>query len=204
MQRKHKPQPKERLSKSTCGTPQGGVLSPLLANVFLHELDKAFHTQEESPRCFANARLVRYADDFVIMAKYIGPRITDWVEEQVANLKLTMNTEKTKVVNTMFAGQSLDFLGMTLRYDKDRFGRNKRYLNTFPSKKAVIAHRAKLRDLTSSGYRRSIRDTIAKVNEVNRGWKQHYADISGLMRTLGGNSPKVTLLVKKLLLCVLH
>ena len=61
------------------GTPQGGVISPLLANLFLHWFDKVFHGKE-GPGTFANARLIRYADDFVIMARYIGDRIENWVE----------------------------------------------------------------------------------------------------------------------------
>ena len=61
------------------GVPQGGVISPILANAFLHWFDRAFHAAN-GPSTWAKARLVRYADDFVVMAKYIGPRISGWIE----------------------------------------------------------------------------------------------------------------------------
>ena len=64
------------------GTPQGGVISPLLANVYLHEFDRAFHGPD-GPAQFANARLVRYADDFVVLARYVGPRVVAWLEAQL-------------------------------------------------------------------------------------------------------------------------
>ena len=60
----------------TQGTPQGGVISPLLANIYLHDFDRAFHGPD-GPAQFANARLVRYADDFVVLARYMGPRLID-------------------------------------------------------------------------------------------------------------------------------
>jgi len=165
-----------KLTKPTCGTPQGGVISPLLANIFLNELDKAFHGQPGSPLYFANARLIRYADDFVVMARYMGGRITDWLEDIVEDqLKLSINREKTKVGKMKQQGATLDFLGFTMRYDKDLHGRNRTYLNTFPSKKATAKHREKLRTVTNSGYKRTMVDTIAKVNEINRGWKNYFS-----------------------------
>ena len=151
------------------------MISPLLANIFLNELDKAFHCQPGSPLYFANARLIRYADDYVVMARYMGRRITDWLEAIVEDqLKLNINREKTKVVKMKRQGEALDFLGFTMRYDKDLHGRNRTYLNTFPSIKAIAKHREKLRTVTNSGYNRSMSDTIAKVNEINRGWKNYF------------------------------
>ena len=74
--------------KPSSGTPQGGVLSPLLANLYLHWLDKLFHA-EGGPGHFANAKLIRYADDFVIVARYIGPQILDWVQHWIGRMGTT-------------------------------------------------------------------------------------------------------------------
>lgn len=164
-----------KMTKPDRGTPQGGVISPLLANLYLHELDRSFCAGEDSPLRFANARLVRYADDFVVMARYVGGRITRWLEAKLeGELGLSINREKTKVVDLGKEGESLDFLGFTMRYDRDLHGRPSRYLNVMPSKKAQMRLREKLRALTGSGYKRSLRAAIADVNQVNRGWKNYF------------------------------
>jgi len=162
--------------KSERGTPQGGVISPLLANIFLHELDSAFESDPDSPRYFANARIVRYVDDFVVMARYMGGRIINWLEQKLENeLELTVNREKTRVVNLRQEGVSLNFLGFMMRYDRDLHGRDSRYLNLVPSKKTEMAFKEKIRALTRSGYKHSLRDTVHQVNILNRGWKNYFS-----------------------------
>ena len=157
------------------GTPQGGVISPLLANIFLHELDRAFERDPHSPKYFANARLVRYADDFVVMARYMGGRITGWLEQKLEHeLGLTVNREKTRTVKLNQPGESLDFLGFTMRYDRDRYGGDHRYLNIFPARKPVERFKDKVRRLTGSGHKRSLRDTVQQVNLLNRGWGRYF------------------------------
>ncbi len=97
------------------GTPQGGVISPLLANLYLHWFDKKFH-QESGPSNWAKAKLVRYADDFVIMAKYVGERLGSWITKEIEEwLGLTINYDKTSV-KRLKGGDTLDFLGFTFRY----------------------------------------------------------------------------------------
>jgi len=156
------------------GTPQGGVISPLLANVYLHDFDRAFHAKN-GPAQFAKARLVRYADDFVVLARWMGPRIGAWVERMLEqDLGLTMNRTKTRVVGLHAPGTSLDFLGFTLRYDRDRFGRGGRYLNVTPSQRAQTRVREKLRGLTSARTKTSLPDTIAAVNTLLRGWTSYF------------------------------
>ena len=157
------------------GTPQGGVISPLLANIYLHEMDQAFYQEEEGPYQVAKARLVRYADDFVILARYMGPCITKWVEEKLeTGLGLRLNREKTNIVQMGKKGVSLDFLGFTLRYDRDLKGRDKRYLNILPSKKAVARLRDRIREKTRSGYKEPLPKVIEEVNVILRGWANYF------------------------------
>ena len=165
-----------RRTRPDKGTPQGGVISPLLANIYLHQLDNAFEHDPDSPRRFANARIVRYADDFVVMARYMGGRVVAWLEKRLeSELELTINREKTKIVKMRKPGESLDFLGFTLRYDQDRHGRDRRYLNIFPASKPVERFKDKVRTLTASGHKSSLRDTLEQVNRLNRGWSQYFA-----------------------------
>ena len=161
--------------KSSKGTPQGGVISPLLANIYLHQMDSAFHEEEGGLYKMANARLVRYADDFVIMARYIGPRMVRWVEGKLEKeLGLVVNRDKTSVVRMGREGETLDFLGFTLRYDRDLKGRDRRYLNLFPSEKAVERIRDKIRVKTASGYKKPLQEAIAEVNVILRGWANYF------------------------------
>ena len=167
---------KTTVTKPGSGTPQGGVISPLLSNIFLHQLDSSFHEDADSPLHFANARLVRYADDFVVMARYMGGRIQHWLTKKLeVEMDLKINQEKTHVVKMHNPDDSLDFLGFTLRYDRDLYGRDCTYLNTIPSKKTTLVFHEKLRKVTSSGYKRSLRRTISEVNVKTRGWKNYFS-----------------------------
>lgn len=163
------------ITKPTRGTPQGGVVSPLLANLYLHDLDQSFHEAPGGPYRIANARLVRYADDFVVQARWMGPRIIGWLEKKLeGDLGLTINRDKTGIVRMNEAGASLNFLGFTLRYDQDLQGRNWRYLNVAPSKKALAKLRDTIRKKTRSGYKKPLRAAVAEVNEVLRGWAAYF------------------------------
>jgi RNA-directed DNA polymerase len=158
------------------GTPQGGVISPLLANIYLHWFDKAFHGPN-GPATWAQARLVRYADDFVILARNQTSRLLGWVEDQLeGRFRLTINREKTKVLDLNQEQASVDFLGFTFRYDRDLFGRARRFLNVFPSKKALSRLRERLRELTSSSRCHvPIPQVIAEINQLLRGWANYFA-----------------------------
>ena len=163
------------VAKSTKGTPQGGVISPLLANIYLHWFDKLFH-RVEGPGQWAKAKLVRYADDYVVMARYIDNRITSWIESKIEGwLGLELNREKTRVVNFQDKGASLDFLGYTFRYDRDLRGRGHRYLNMFPSQKALSRERAKLREMTSPKMCfKPIPALIEELNSQLGGWSNYF------------------------------
>jgi RNA-directed DNA polymerase len=161
--------------RSQEGTPQGGVISPLLANLYLHWFDKMFH-RSDGPSQWANARLVRYADDFVILAKYVGSRIETFVEQTLqGRFDLTVNRAKTRTVKLNEPGASLDFLGYTFRYDRDLQGRAWRYLNLCPSRKSVQRERDKLREMT--GPDRCFVPIVTLIDQINehlRGWSNYF------------------------------
>jgi RNA-directed DNA polymerase len=166
-----------KVSRPRQGTPQGGVISPLLANLYLHWFDKEFHSRR-GPAVWANARLVRYADDFVVMARYVGDGIRNFVESQLeARFGLAINRTKTRMVRLRpdATGESLDFLGYTFRYDRDLRGGPHYYLNMEPSKKALERERQKLREMT--GPKMCFKPPgvlIAEINAQLRGWANYF------------------------------
>lgn len=164
-----------RWSRSKKGTPQGGVISPLLANIYLHWFDEVFHRQS-GPAQWANAKLVRYADDLVVVARYQSERLTEFIESKLEDwLGLEINREKTRVVKLSEKGASLDFLGFTFRYDRDLKGRNRRYLNIVPSKKSMIREREKIRKMTGKEMCfKPIPVVIGEINRHLRGWSNYF------------------------------
>jgi len=164
-----------KVSRSKQGTPQGGVISPLLANLYLHWFDKLFH-RSDGPFHWANARLVRYADDFVILARFVGGRVGQFVEQTLqGRFDLTVNREKTQTVKLWEPGASLDFLGYTFRYNDDLQGRPWKYLNLCPSAKALQRERDKLREMT--GPKKCFLPIPALIGQVNthlKGWSNYF------------------------------
>jgi len=158
------------------GTPQGGVLSPLLANVYLHWFDRTFH-RPDGPAQWAKAKLVRYADDFVVLARYVSPRLRHFIEGKLEGwLELQLNREKTRTLELRQPGQSLDFLGYTFRYDRDRLGRDKRYWNLMPSRKALARERAVLHQkLGLNRCHIPLPDLIAELNRHLCGWAKYFS-----------------------------
>ncbi len=157
------------------GTPQGGVLSPLLANVYLHWFDHLFQ-RWDGPAQWAKAMLVRYADDFVVLARYISPQLQGWIEGKLEDwLGLQINREKTRIVNLREPGQSLDFLGYTFRYDRDRQGRPQRYWNLEPPAKTMAREREALRQKINSHQSHTpLPELIGQVNRHLRGWSNYF------------------------------
>lgn len=159
------------------GTPQGGVISPLLANSFLHWFDRSFFTKT-GPASWANARLVRYADDFVVMARFIGDRIVGFIEEKIERrLGLVINREKTRVVQMHDEDATLDFLGYTFRLSRShRPGGGPRYWRAEASGKAQKRARDKLRDLTSPRFCwMPVKDVVERTNALLRGWLGYFS-----------------------------
>jgi len=158
------------------GTPQGGVISPLLANIYLHCLDRRFHGPS-GPKHWANARLVRYADDFLILARYQGDRLQGWIEGRIEGwLGLELNRDKTRIVNLREDKASVDFLGYTFSFARDRYGRGHKYLRLSPSKKSVSRERDKLREMTGKRY--CWKPVPVMVDDLNRhliGWANYFS-----------------------------
>lgn len=128
-------------------------------------MDRAFH-EPDGPYHFAKARLVRFADDLVILARSMGPRITRWVETKFEDLGLQVNREKTSIVRMQERGEKLNFLGLSLRYDRDLKGWSWRYLNVLSSQKAVANIRERVRELTRSGYKEPLAKVVKEVNKA--------------------------------------
>ena len=165
--RRHRPQ---------AGTPQGGVISPLLANLYLHWFDKLFH-RKDGPRWWANARLVRYADDFVIQAKYISDRLREWVETTLeGRFGLTINRDKTTVRQVRpDRSEGLDFLGYRIWHAQGFLRPGERYLTANPSPKAMQAERRALREIIHPRYGwMPLQDLICRVNRQTRGWVAYH------------------------------
>lgn len=141
------------------GTPQGGVISPLLANIYLHEVDEAFNSQD--------VRIVRYADDLVILCRSEeeAQNALKALKEITEQLSLRLHTEKTKTVNMNVPGVRFTFLG----YDFVTSKRKSKILK-YPSKKSRKNLRNKLRELTRRTDGNSFATIILRVNLCLKGW----------------------------------
>jgi RNA-directed DNA polymerase len=165
-----------KVTRNRQGTPQGGVVSPLLANVYLHWFDKVFH-RPSGPAHWANAKLVRFADDFVVLARYQGERLHVWIESKLEDwMGLRINRDKTRVIDLKQQGKRLNFLGYMFRYDRDLKGNNYRYLNVTISEKALKRERQRLRELINA--KRCFVPLPKLIEELNchlRGWANYFS-----------------------------
>jgi RNA-directed DNA polymerase len=158
------------------GTPQGGVISPLLANVYFHLLDRIVNNTQ-SLFCKHGVKIVRYADDFVLMGKEIPKEVIEKLKTLLHRMGLMLNESKTRHIDART--DSFNFLGFTVRYDKDIKGRDFRYWNIMPSKKSEQKIREKIKDyLKTHGHYKAI-DIADGLNSIIRGWINYFS-ISGV------------------------
>ena len=163
------------VSRTVAGTPQGGVISPLLANIYLHVLDNELARRNVG-------ELVRYADDGVVLCRSAtqAEHALVAVGEILASLGLRLHPDKTKVVDLRNGRDGLDFLGCHFRarmsgrlWEQRRIVRY--YLHRWPSQAAMARVRVKVRDLTGRNrVGRDIRDLIAVLNPILRGWCNYF------------------------------
>jgi RNA-directed DNA polymerase len=166
---------KKRVRRQSSGTPQGGVLSPLLANIYLHWFDRIFRSKQ-GPAKWANAALVRYADDFVVLARHLGSRIETFITQKLENwLGLKINRQKTRVVKLRTNHDRLEFLGYQIGLATDLRTRTHYYWRLEPSDKALRRELDKLRAMTAARYGLlPLAQLIRKLNRHLKGWANYY------------------------------
>jgi RNA-directed DNA polymerase len=162
------------LRRSVAGTPQGGVISPLLSNIYLHALDRAFADG-------THGRLVRYADDFVVMcsSRAQAEAAHTLAGRVLVDLGLELHPDKTKVVDLREGREGLDFLGCHFRARVSgrllERGIRRYYLQRWPSQRAMKRVRQKIKAKTGRGRAgEDICDVIADLNPILRGWGNYF------------------------------
>lgn len=162
--------------KNKKGTPQGGVISPLLANIYLHLVDKIVKKHD----AFRGMSLVRYADDFVIMGEKITSRALMMLRKLLERMELSINEEKTRLINA--ESDSFDFLGFTFRLDRSLYNKDRRYWNVLPSKKAYQQVVSKIREVLIPCRQKAPIYAVRKLNPILRGWLNYFT-IDGVSYT---------------------
>jgi RNA-directed DNA polymerase len=176
-----------RYEDSFTGTPQGGILSPLLANIALAALDEHAHgpwlaggimstprrRARRRAKALPNWRIVRYADDFVILVH--GDRadvqtLHDDIATVLEPLGLRLSTAKTRIVHM---SDGLDFLGFHIQWRRKR-GTSKWYVYTFIADRPIRSVKQKVRDLTHRTSQQSPRDVLIRLNQIMRGWANYF------------------------------
>ena len=165
-----------RISPKGRGTPQGGVISPLLANIYLHWFETIVSLTAKA--CGQVMSIVRYADDFVILARSWADGFLQRVEGILeGRMGLTVNREKTKVLDFREPHTTLTFLGYDFRMVRDRlFGTGKRYLTFGPSKKSMKRVREKIHAITHArNGLLTVEKVVGRLNKLTKGWGAFYS-----------------------------
>ena len=165
------------VSPTVAGTPQGGVISPLLSNIYLHALDVLW-TRDSAPL----GTLVRYADDFVVVChtRKDCERAEERIREILVRLGLELHPDKTRRVELYDGKEGFDFLGCHLHKRMSgrlwqQKGLRRYYLQNWPGRKAMNRVRERVRELTlRRRCHQDVRSVIAELNPVLRGWGQYF------------------------------
>nr|WP_198965098.1 group II intron reverse transcriptase/maturase [Streptomyces sp. SID5473] len=175
----------QMVRRTDTGTPQGGILSPLLANIALSVLDEFFAEQWQAAgsnstartrhrrRGGATYRLVRYADDFVVMVagtKAHAEAIRQKVTKVLSPMGLRLSEEKTSVVHL---DEGFTFLGFRIQRQQQK-GSGKRYVYTWPSDKALTSVKHKVKAIAKQTTNVSLGTLLRRINQVLRGWTAYF------------------------------
>jgi len=155
---------------SSCGTPQGGVASPMLANLYMNRFLKYWRITERDE--VFQAQVINYADDFVILTRQHAEEARNWTRKVMTRLKLTLNEAKTRIRDAR--RESFDFLGYTFgpqHYRKDGHW----YLGASPSKKSVARLRRKVNEVLVPGNKGAWPDVRDRLNSIVRGWSSYFS-----------------------------
>ena len=174
-----------QMTGTKTGTPQGGILSPLLANIALSVLDEHFAeawgtsmaTEVDRARRRrhgeANYRMCRYADDFVVLVsgtKAHAEALKDEVAAVLGPMGLRLSEQKTTIVHI---DEGFDFLGFRIQRRQQR-GSSKMYVYSLPSKKALASIKAKVKAITRQGTNKPLTDLLRQLNSALRGWTTYF------------------------------
>jgi len=155
---------------NTCGTPQGGVASPLLANIYMNRFLKHWRLSGRGEAF--RAHIVNYADDFVILSRGRAEEALTWTKAVMMKLGLTLNEAKTSVRDAR--RESFDFLGYTLGPRHFPSG-GRWYLGAAPSKKSVLRIKTKVSELLMPGNKCAWPEVLVRLNRLLIGWSAYFS-----------------------------
>ena len=156
---------------NTKGTPQGGVISPLLANIYMNLMDRVVN----NPQGYFSKRgvkMIRYADDFILMSRHINQEIIINIHNYLERMGLIINTDKSKLVYGK--EQSFDFLGFTFSYDRSIFSKRGKFWNIRPKAKSRKKIRQKINLKLKSIGHYPAEKVVRELNPILRGWMNYY------------------------------
>jgi group II intron reverse transcriptase/maturase len=159
------------------GTPQGGVISPLLSNIYLHSFDKMFQMSG------IPGTLVRYADDFVILLWRNGKVVRKQVEQMLGRLGLKLHPDKTRVVK---AKDGFDFLGVHFRLCpvRNKKSKLKKYCAVWPSERSMGRIKQRVREVVRRRYSLSLEELIKELTPIIRGWNNYHKATRPVLKRL--------------------
>ncbi len=169
-------EPDGRKVKPSCGVPQGGVISPLLSNVFLHMLDRYWRVKGISKAKASDGQMIRYCDDLLVITNKDPKHLVRLLETRLHRMGLTLNRQKTRVVD--LREEAAQFLGFEVRQLRNRREEGI-WLRIAPSRKAEGRIKEKIRKIVNHRRPVKLADMIQQVNPVLRGWVNYFRRSNG-------------------------